>query len=70
MMGDPAVEVIQMAARLGIGLIVIATHGRKRLRRLVLGSAAERVVLEAPCPVLTVKPKAARAGASRTRPRP
>jgi len=70
MTGDPAVEVLQMAARLGIDLIVMATHGRKGFRRLVLGSVAERVVGEACCPVLTVKPKAARAGASRTRPRP
>ncbi|MGO9059918.1 MAG: universal stress protein [Candidatus Binataceae bacterium] len=70
MPGDPAVEVPQMAVKLGIDLIVMATHGRKGLRRLVLGSVAERVVREARCPVLTVKPKAARAGASRTRPRP
>ena len=70
MPGDPAVEVLQMAVKLGIDLIVMATHGRKGLRRLVLGSVAERVVREAPCPVLTVKPKAARTGASRTRPRP
>ena len=68
--GDPAVEVLQTAARCGIDLIVMATHGRKGLRRLVLGSVAERVVREAQCPVLTVKRKAARAGASRTRPRP
>jgi universal stress protein A len=70
MTGDPAVEVLQTATRLGIDLIVMATHGRKGLRRLVLGSVAERVVREAQCPVLTVKPKAARTGASRTRPRP
>jgi universal stress protein A len=67
--GDPAVEVLQLAARLSIDLIVMATHGRKGLRRLVLGSVAERVVREAPCPVLTVKRKATRTGTSRTRPR-
>jgi universal stress protein A len=67
--GDAAGEVLQAATRLGIDLIVMATHGRKGLRRLVLGSVAERVVREAPCPVLTVKPKAARTGASETRPR-
>jgi universal stress protein A len=70
MTGDPAVEVLQTVARLGIDLIVMATHGRKGLRRLVLGSVAERVVREAQCPVLTVKPKAAHTGASPTRPRP
>jgi universal stress protein A len=69
MPGDPAVEALQMAVKLGIDLVVMATHGRKGFRRLVLGSVAERVVREAQCPVLTVKPKAARTGASRTRPR-
>lgn len=68
--GDPAVEVLQAATRLGIDLIVMATHGRKGLRRLALGSVAERVVREAQCPVLTVKPKATRVGASGKRPRP
>jgi universal stress protein A len=70
MPGDPAVEVLQMAVKLGIDLIVMATHGRKGLRRLVLGSVAARVVREAGCPVLTVKPTTSRAGAPRTRPRP
>ena len=68
--GDPAFEVLQTAKRLGTDLIVMATHGRRGVRRLVLGSVAEHVVREAQCPVLTVKPKAARSGASRTRSRP
>jgi universal stress protein A len=58
MMGDPGVEVLQAAKRLGAELLVMATHGRKGLRRLVLGSVAEHVVREASCPVLTVSPKA------------
>jgi nucleotide-binding universal stress UspA family protein len=70
MRGHPAIEALQMAARLGIDLIVMAMHGRKGHRRLVLGTVAERVVREAQCPVITVKPRAARAGASRTRVRP
>jgi universal stress protein A len=61
MMGVPAVEVLQAAKRLGSDLIVMATHGRKSLRHLVLGSVVEQVIREAPCPVLTVSPKAARA---------
>ena len=48
-------------------LIVIGTHGRTGLTRLVIGSVAERVVRIAPCPVLVVKPlelrEAARAAA-------
>jgi universal stress protein A len=63
--GEPAIEVLQAATRLGIDLIVMATHGRRGVRRLVLGSVAERVVREAACPVLTVKPNAARSGMSR-----
>jgi len=69
MMGDPGIQILQLANQLGADLIVMATHGRKGLYRLVLGSVAEHVVREAPCPVLTVKPKAARARASRTQPR-
>ena len=57
--GDPGVEVLHLARRLHADLIVMATHGRKGLRRLILGSVAERVVREAPCPVLTIKPKPA-----------
>ncbi|HLM79368.1 MAG TPA: universal stress protein [Terriglobales bacterium] len=68
MMGDPAVEVLQAAKRLRANLIVMATHGRRGLRRLVLGSVAERVIREAPCPVLTVKPKSAAARSSPSRP--
>jgi nucleotide-binding universal stress UspA family protein len=66
MTGDPGVEVLQDAKRRGANLIVMATHGRKGLSRLVLGSVAERVVREAACPVLTVSPKATRARASQT----
>jgi universal stress protein A len=68
--GDAAGEILQAATRLGIDLIVMTTHGRKGFRRLVLGSVAERVVREARCPVLTVKPKATRDEASGKRPRP
>ena len=41
-------------------VIVIGTHGRTGLTRLVIGSVAERVVRIAPCPVLIVKPSAVR----------
>jgi nucleotide-binding universal stress UspA family protein len=67
MMGDPGVEVLQAAKRWGASLIVMATHGRKGLRRVVLGSVAERVVREASCPVLTVSPKATRGVTSQKR---
>jgi nucleotide-binding universal stress UspA family protein len=38
-------------------LIVLGTHGRRGVVRMVLGSVAERVVRTAPCPVLTVGPR-------------
>ena len=65
-MGDPGVEILQVAKRKGANLIVMATHGRKGVRRLILGSVAERVLREAPCPVLTVRPPEARARSLRT----
>jgi nucleotide-binding universal stress UspA family protein len=41
----------------GLDLIVLGTHGRRGLRKLLLGSVAEEVFRMAPCPVLTVGPK-------------
>ena len=38
-----------------IDLIVIATHGRTGLSHVLLGSVAERIIREAPCPVLTIR---------------
>jgi universal stress protein A len=38
-----------------VDLIVIATHGRTGLSHVLLGSVAERIVREAPCPVLTIR---------------
>jgi nucleotide-binding universal stress UspA family protein len=40
----------------GVDMIVMCTHARKGVPRLFLGSVAERVVREAPCPVITVRP--------------
>ena len=39
----------------GVDMIVLGTHGRTGLRRLLMGSVAEAVVRRANCPVLTVK---------------
>lgn len=47
-------EISQAALDLKMDLIVQATHGRTGMRRVLLGSTAERVVRHAPCPVLTV----------------
>ncbi len=47
--------IVDYASDRQIDLIVIATHGRTGLRHALLGSLAERIIREAPCPVLTVR---------------
>jgi len=53
--GDPGTEILRAARQMGPDLIVMGTHGRTGLARILMGSVAERVVRKAPCPVLTVK---------------
>jgi len=55
--GRPADEIVWLAAHLDADVIVMATHGRKGLKRLLLGSVAERVVRLAGCPVVIVREK-------------
>ena len=54
--GTPAEEIVQIAADEDVELIVMGTHGRTGITRLLMGSVAEAVVRKAPCPVLTLKP--------------
>ena len=65
--GDPATEITRYAAEAGIDVVVIGTHGRTGVDRLVMGSVAEKVMREAPCSVLVVKLSR---GGSAKRPRP
>jgi nucleotide-binding universal stress UspA family protein len=53
--GEPEAEILGLARKLHADLIVMGTHGRTGLGRLLLGSIAEHVLRKAPCPVLTVK---------------
>ena len=53
--GDPAREIVRAAEEENAELIVVGTHGRTGLARLLMGSVAEQVVRHAPCPVLIVK---------------
>jgi nucleotide-binding universal stress UspA family protein len=53
----PAEEIAQTAADLEADLVVVGTHGRRGISRLLLGSVAEAVVRLAPCPVFVVRPK-------------
>jgi nucleotide-binding universal stress UspA family protein len=53
----PGEEIAQLAADLEADLVVVGTHGRRGLSRMLMGSVAEIVVRLAPCPVLVVRPK-------------
>ncbi len=53
--GVPYEEILKYASENGIDLIVIGTHGRKGLDRVLFGSTAERVVRNSSCPVLTIR---------------
>jgi nucleotide-binding universal stress UspA family protein len=53
--GDPAGEIVRYARDAGIDLIVMGTHGRTGLDRLLMGSVAEKVLRDASCSVLVVK---------------
>jgi nucleotide-binding universal stress UspA family protein len=56
--GDIWEEISQVISRQGIDLIVMGTHGRTGLSRMLMGSVAEEVYRQATCPVLTVGPQA------------
>lgn len=53
--GEPAEEIIKVAADEKVNLIVTATHGRSGWQRFVFGSVAEKVIRLAPCAVLTIR---------------
>jgi nucleotide-binding universal stress UspA family protein len=57
--GDIRVQIEQAARRIGADLIVMGTHGRHGVSRMLLGSVAEAVLRIAPCPVLLVRERAA-----------
>jgi universal stress protein A len=54
--GEPGDRILEAAISLNADIIVMATHGRRGIKHLVLGSIAERVVRESKIPVLTVHP--------------
>ena len=53
--GAPAEAIVRLAQERHVDLIVMSTHGRTGLSHVLLGSVAERVVREAPCPVLIIR---------------
>lgn len=54
--GSPVPEIVAAASDIKADLLCVGTHGRTGLAHLLLGSQAERIIRESPCPVLTVKP--------------
>ena len=54
--GEAAAEIVRVAKERSVDLIVISSHGRTGLGRILFGSTAEAVVRHASCPVLVVKP--------------
>jgi len=55
--GYAAEEILAQAKEEKVDLIVMGTHGRKGIDRILFGSVAEKVVKSAPVPVLTVRPE-------------
>lgn len=55
--GSPARAIADLAAQLDADTVVVSTHGRRGLKRALLGSVAEEVVRISGCPVVVVRPK-------------
>jgi universal stress protein A len=56
--GQPSEAIIAFAEEINADLIVMSTHGRTGISRVLMGSVAEAVVRHAPCPVITIKESA------------
>jgi nucleotide-binding universal stress UspA family protein len=54
--GDPSDEILNYIGTHGIDLVIMGTHGRKGLDKVIFGSVAERVVKTSPVPVMVVNP--------------
>lgn len=55
--GHPAEEILAVAQEVSADLVFIGSHGKTGIERFLLGSVSERVVREARCPVMVVRPK-------------
>jgi nucleotide-binding universal stress UspA family protein len=56
-LGAADINIVDVAKKEGVDLIVISTHGRTGLSHILVGSVTERVVRNAPCPVLSIRPE-------------
>ena len=57
-LSDTAKAILTIAGEIKPDLIVMSTHGRSGLARLLTGSVTDGVIRESPCPVLTIRPSA------------
>lgn len=55
LVGNPAQAIVDCAAKENVDMIVMGTHGRTGLMRVLMGSVAEEIVRKAKCPVLTMR---------------
>jgi nucleotide-binding universal stress UspA family protein len=55
LMGAPWDQIVELARKEAVDLVVMGTHGRTGLKHVLLGSVAEKVVRHAPCSVLVVR---------------
>jgi universal stress protein A len=53
--GDPREVILEVAREFGVDLVVVGSHGRSGITKLMLGSVASHVVTHAPCPVTVIK---------------
>jgi nucleotide-binding universal stress UspA family protein len=53
--GEPAKVITEIAEKTHVGLVIVGSHGRTRLRRVLMGSVTERVIGHAPCPILVTR---------------
>lgn len=55
--GSPGDEILLLAHEIGADMIIVGSHGRTGVKRMLLGSVSEQVVREAECPVIVARPK-------------
>ena len=55
-LGDAAEEILKYIESEGIDLVIMGTHGRKGLDRILFGSVADRVIKMSPVPVMSINP--------------
>ena len=61
--GPPGMAIKEIVEEMGADLVVVGTHGRRGIGRVLLGSGAEDVIRQAPVPVLVIRAPAAEAAA-------